>query len=567
MGSDARGRDRAVKALFALIGLGYLASALLGTWNNYSSVPFWDMWNGYLGFYTRSGEGWEPWWALHNEHRILLSRALFWLDLRLFHGSMVLLFALNVLFAACIFLCFFATLKRLVPDDGRRLTVPAATALIAVASFSWIQSDNFTWAFQSQFFLAYLMPLLAFYLLARAAETGSQPLFVLALLTGMLSAGTMANGVLASPVLAVLGIFLRLGRARLVALLVAAALELTVYFHGFSLPPDHSTLTGVLRDMPLNLLRYLLMYLGGPWFFVFQGRSQVFPLVGGVLLLAGIAVVVASMLRARRAAPLQLALLAFLLFFGGTALGTAGGRVAIGVEQAMSSRYLTPQLMAWSALLILLVSQFHRFSQTLLVAAALLIPVALLRWQVHTLVEPARLFDHKVAALAVQMGVRDPDYFRTIYFNDRLLFDLAGQAKREHLAIFAEAPYRAYAEHAGAPLVPPAPRCTAYLDEASALPEQPGAYRLRGRLAKADDHATPAFLLVADGDGRVIGAALTGAPRLDAARALMARVTGEPVDRSGFVGYLATEGRPRGPLTLIGQSPACQATVALPPAP
>ncbi|TRX75058.1 hypothetical protein [Pseudomonas mangiferae] len=562
MVDNARMRDGAVAALFAFIGLAYLALTIVGTWNNYSSVPFWDMWNGYLEFYAHSSEGWEPWWALHNEHRILLSRAIFWVDLHVFRGSMVLLFTLNVLFSVCIFLCFFATLRRLVPDGQRRITVAAAAGLIAVASFSWIQSDNFTWAFQSQFFLAYLVPLLSFCLLAWSAERDSRPLFVLALLTGMLGAATMANGVLASPVLVVLGLFLRLGWRRIVALLIAAAIELLGYFHDFKLPPDHSTLLGVLHGMPMDLLRYLLMYLGGPWHFVFQGRSLWFPVIGGLLLLTGIVAVGVSMLRARRAAPLQLALLAFLLFFGGTALGTAGGRVAIGVEQAMSSRYLTPQLMAWSALLILLVSQFRSFSKALLVVLALFIPLALLRFQLLTLEHPSKLFDHQVAALAIQMNVRDPDYLGRVYFNDRLVFDMAAEARRDHLSIFDEPPYRAYAQHAGTVMPQPGAACQGYLDDAVPLASDGTAYRITGWLTKADDFATPAFLLVADADGRVIGSALTGIPRPD-----VAQVIDPKAGQSGFVGYLAGEGRPRGPLTLIGQSPACQVSVELPAAP
>lgn len=562
MVDNARMRDGAVAALFAFIGLAYLALTIVGTWNNYSSVPFWDMWNGYLEFYAHSSEGWEPWWALHNEHRILLSRAIFWVDLHVFRGSMVLLFTLNVLFSVCIFLCFFAALRRLVPDGQRSITVAAAAGLIAVASFSWIQSDNFTWAFQSQFFLAYLVPLLSFCLLAWSAERDSRPLFILALLIGMLGAATMANGVLASPVLVVLGLFLRLGWRRIAALGVAALVELIGYFHGFEAPPGHTTLMGVLREQPLDLLHYLLMYLGGPWFFVFQGRSQWFPIIGGVLLLTGIVAVGVSLLRARRAAPLQLALLAFLLFFGGTALGTASGRLSIGVEQAMSSRYLTPQLMAWSALLILLVSQFRRFSQPLLVGLALVIPLALLHWQLLTLIPATHLFGHKVAALAVQMGVRDSDYIGRVYFNDRIIFGMADQAKREHLSIFDDAPYRAYAEHAGKPIERPTAACKGYLDEAKVLTRQDGAYRILGWLTKADDFATPAFLLVADADGRVIGSALTGIPRPD-----VAQVIDPKAGQSGFVGYLAGEGRPRGPLTLIGQSPACQVSVELPAAP
>jgi hypothetical protein len=41
-----------------------------------------DMWNGYLGFFTKLSDGdWSAWWGQHNEHRIFLARLFFWFDL------------------------------------------------------------------------------------------------------------------------------------------------------------------------------------------------------------------------------------------------------------------------------------------------------------------------------------------------------------------------------------------------------------------------------------------------------------------------------------------------------
>ncbi|MGD4365427.1 hypothetical protein QT713_22860, partial [Xanthomonas citri pv. citri] len=42
----------------------------------FSPVPFWDMWDGGLGFYVRQMTDVSQWWAQHNEHRIVLSRIL-----------------------------------------------------------------------------------------------------------------------------------------------------------------------------------------------------------------------------------------------------------------------------------------------------------------------------------------------------------------------------------------------------------------------------------------------------------------------------------------------------------
>ncbi|WP_263147482.1 hypothetical protein [Pseudomonas sp. RIT-PI-AD] len=553
-----------VGAPFAAVVLLYVGLALIGTRNNYSPVPFWDMWNGYLGFYAQASEGWAPWWSLHNEHRILFSRALFWLDLRVFHGSMVFLFALNLLFALSIFLCFFGVATRLLPDWRRNGMAQAALGLIGVLSFSWVQSANFTWAFQSQFFSAYLFPLVAFCLLALSAEKASRPLFVLALLVGMLSAATMANGVLASPVLVVLGLFLRLSWKRIAALGIAASLELFGYFQGYAqdykVPLGHTTLTQALQNQPLDLLHYLLMYLGGPWFFVFPGGRHLFPLLGGLALLASLAYLCLGFIRARRVEPLELALLAFLLFFGGTALGTAGGRLAIGVEQALTSRYLTPQLMAWSALILLYASRFRRrrFAAWHLLPA-LLIPLALFRWQLLALERPEGLFDHRVAALAVQMDVQDTDYIDRVYFDNRKIFAMAEQAKREHLSIFHQPAFRMTAEQLGKPIAFPPPTCQGYLDGIQPIPGQAGAYRVNGWLLDQASRKVPDFLLIADASGRVVGSALTGVRRLDVAAAI-----GAEAGNSGFLGYLRIDRPTPGNLVLLGQAPACHLFLDIP---
>ncbi|MDR0274804.1 MAG: hypothetical protein LBI48_05610, partial [Burkholderiaceae bacterium] len=46
----------------------------VGVWRHYSAIPLWDMWDAYLGFYTRSGQSWSAWWEQHNEHRLIVSR-------------------------------------------------------------------------------------------------------------------------------------------------------------------------------------------------------------------------------------------------------------------------------------------------------------------------------------------------------------------------------------------------------------------------------------------------------------------------------------------------------------
>lgn len=86
------------RVYFPFFAFLFFGMALYGGWRNYSSVPYWDMWNGYLDFYTKISSGdWSAWWAQHNEHRIVLARVFFWLDIRYFHGQGWFLIVLNYL--------------------------------------------------------------------------------------------------------------------------------------------------------------------------------------------------------------------------------------------------------------------------------------------------------------------------------------------------------------------------------------------------------------------------------------------------------------------------------------
>jgi hypothetical protein len=64
-----------------LVGFLFFGSTVIGAIRNYSPVPFWDMWDGYIGFYERISNGhWEAWWERHMEHRLVFSRVFFWLE-------------------------------------------------------------------------------------------------------------------------------------------------------------------------------------------------------------------------------------------------------------------------------------------------------------------------------------------------------------------------------------------------------------------------------------------------------------------------------------------------------
>lgn len=145
----------ALAAIAALAAL-YALLAVVGGILTFSPVPFWDMWDGGLGFYVRQMTDVSQWWAQHNEHRIVLSRILFFLDYRYFDSNGAVLVVINYLLACSTFgLLAWCALQR---DASRRRDGRMIAAFILCCALLWTQSNNLTWAFQSQFFLANLLP-------------------------------------------------------------------------------------------------------------------------------------------------------------------------------------------------------------------------------------------------------------------------------------------------------------------------------------------------------------------------------------------------------------------------
>ncbi|MGE0410216.1 MAG: hypothetical protein AB7P23_13270, partial [Amphiplicatus sp.] len=352
---------KALSGLIAGLALLFVALAAAGVWRGHTPVPFWDMWDGYIGFYERLKDGEAGlWFAQHNEHRIFLSRLLFFVDLEWFGGRGAFLLAVNLAFA----LLSAGLFRAFIRDEVGTQAGPAGAALAFVClalSFSWTQQENLSWAFQSQFFLGQSLALLAFLLLHRATrasreEKPSTGLFALACASGALAACALGNGVLALPLMAAQAIMMKARGRRIAILVLLAALVLFAYFHDYRSPAGHGTFLNSLFHEPLAVVAYALVYLGSPFINAFESLGKAPAAALSLLLIAGSALFFWRELARPLASTSRVALLGFIAYVGATALATAGGRLAFGLDQAASSRYATPALMAWLSFLVLAAS-------------------------------------------------------------------------------------------------------------------------------------------------------------------------------------------------------------------
>lgn len=409
--SANRVTSRVFHWLAVLAALWFLASTIYGAWLNYSPVPLSDSWEGIVDFYLRSLTDPWAWWHQHYDHRIFFSKIFFWLDMRYFGGRNLLLIPLNIALMLAICWTLYRYALRILGTANPDVRMPLL-ACLSMTSLAWMQWQNITWEFQSQFYLVYLFPLLCFYAHGRSVEHGGSAGWALAsLVLGFCSAFSMANGIFALPILVLLTAITTRSWRRTALVVVVAALAIGLFFFGYEETPGRKFGPSLLVNHPFKVIAYALAYLGNPFYWVF-GNIQVAVAAGLGAVLLSLYLLVSPL----RRSPFALGLLAYVLFIFCTAGATAFGRSLFNIELAASSRYTTPALSMWSALLILVVARWQlRFKAQTAVRVLFLLVAALLTGQQQRALyfhdpDPISLAPHAkaVLALGLQMGIDDP---------------------------------------------------------------------------------------------------------------------------------------------------------------
>lgn len=527
------------------------------------------MWNGYLDFFVKASTG-DPsvWWEAHNEHRILLARIFFWIDLSWFNGSAWLLIALNYILAFTSVFVFYKFLKNTDISNKKNITIISSLFLSAWL-LSWSQQENLNWGFQSQFFLAQLIPLTSFYLLYKASDYKNKMsiYWISACFFGVLSIGTMANGVLTLPLMVLYALLLKQSRARIATLAILAAVTITLYFYDYTPPPHHGSLVKTLTTDPLGVVKYILLYIGGPFYYLFnQTKTGIIAaqLAGAFLILASSIFTVKS-LNSRENSPLRLALLFFIIYIGGTALGTAGGRLFLGLEQALSSRYMTPALMAWAALFIVSLTFYYapekkRENLNSLKFLLLLSIIFMFPHQLSALTSKrTELFDKKISALALELRIKDQEQITKVFPNTDVVLKITAIPVNLHLSIFGADDIVDIKElmgtHAG---MLPSNQCQGSLDDVSLVDEDDRYVRVQGWIFDPIKKNVPSSVKIINSLGAVNGYALSGLPRPDVAHAVEKNAI-----YSGFKGYLLKDELGK-QLTFMGSDSSCSFSTSAP---
>lgn len=496
--------------LAALLLAFFWGSTIFGAYHNYSPVPMIDSWSGMVDFYLKSRDSASVWWNQHNEHRILIPKLLFWLDMRYFGGVGLLLIPLQIVFFLSTWGVLTAFTKRLNGLSSWRESF-LVSAVLGMLCSAWMQSENFIWSFQSQFILVYLFPLLSFYCLARALEAHNHALRwrVLSLIFGAASAYCMANGILVLPILVVLAWYGERSPRWFIIFALCAAASLAVFLIGY-----HKTFAGLngiekFKAEPSYVIKFALAYLGGPFYAIF-GKIE------GAIAAGGLSLVLALWFFLRRSVyrsqPFALALLAYVGYIFATAGVTAFGRVLFPLPFAASSRYLTPTLIMWSVLLILLLSRRRQLmpwsAVALVVSAALLLPGQTAALKIDNVISTPQA--KAVAALGLQMDINDVGEKRRLtIFYDARIEEIFQRARKNKVSIFSER-YDYPANQIGKPLQGAGGEpCSGQVTFSKLIDDKKVTYRVGGSLSNESAHAYR-YILFGDEQGLVKGIAIPG---------------------------------------------------------
>ncbi|MFT3802269.1 MAG: hypothetical protein QM766_13740 [Burkholderiaceae bacterium] len=539
-----------------LIASYVVVTTVIGGIRHYSPVPFWDFW-GVFPFYEAVKAGdLGVWWAAHNEHRPVLARLLVYADFKLFDGALWPLIVVNYLLALCGFLLLYAWLRLAQPSlRGTALVVGAC--VLAVLAFSWSQYENLNWAFQGQFFLAQLLPMLSLYAFHRSlSQTGhAQRWFGLSVGAAILAIGALASGVLALPFLAIASLLTRQPARRTLGLWVLAAIGAWLYFWDAPSNPQHGTLGQALREQPADLLRFILLYLSGPFGSAFGVWMPGVAMTASAVMLMCCAVLAWRSWRQPAAYAHLVPLLAFLGFIVASAIGTGGGRTKLGVVTALSSRYMTPAYLGWAVFFVLCVSLASRLaSRRLLLAAGVFVCLMVLPLQRAALqADYDQTFEQLVAALALKWRILDAPQLGHLFPEPAAehLMAMSKPAVAQSLSVF-DSRLPGPVAVVPRPAAPGSPDkdCDIRIELVSRIATDARFVRIRGQIAI--DHRPHRFaaLTVTDANGERIGAAIIHRRRIRG--------------NAAFAGYMRAD-RLLEPATLSPDNRACASTVRLAP--
>lgn len=522
---------------FVCVGLAGIAAAfiirsLITIHANYFIPVYWDEWEfvrelaspqsytgGFLGLFVR-----------HNEHILATTKLFLWADylfFRLTNGPLIV----SILFLDCVNAWLLAAL--LFTNRRRDKLFWTIWLIFVAASLSLVSWANLLWAYEPQVPLVLLGALAAIRIAIAmpAADDlkGMAWLAVLLLAIGF-SIFSMANGIVVPVSVLLLLILFRTSLLKCGITIAVSILYVALFFSLIRGAPQIGDLS--LRT-PFNIAYFFFAMIGGP----LSGDTSHAAVLGAALVLAlcGLAIFYAAgCWRQSRQVDRGLAgLYALALFLCASAAAAAWGRTPLGVETALSSRYMTPMLFLWMAAFAIVVRiswilQKASFAANAAVWIAVVAACGAMAW---SNLQPGPLDSLRTesakirqAAYFLAFGVQAPTELRVLYPHPPEISRAIVFLRDNRLNLFARnggLPMPEADEIETIELSAPAPICSlAAVDKITRLDSTD--WKITG-WASDEHRRAPRWLLTFDGSNNLLGFTVPTVPRPDVARAIGAR--------------------------------------------
>lgn len=334
------------------------------------SIPFWDEWDVFPRMIAIRDAGYPIadtfnfLWEQHNEHRIVIPKLIYFADMIWFGYQGYFPLACIFLFQslmACVLAWLFISSKR----GFWKMWLFAP--LTIVAAFHLVQYANFASTFQTSFVGCFAFAVIALALYAKFVVNGQKVYLIGVLLFAIFSSLSLASGLFVWLALAWLAYLLHKNSyVQSVAFIGVFVAFLLLYLHGYKNLDVQANPVYNLINHPFLIFEYWLIWLGN-----ITETAASAKLLGSMGLLAFTMIVMHLAADKDRVNHTELyALLGICLFILMAGFVTSIGRINLGVEQAMASRYTTPVLIFWTSLLGSILLLALRIRRTLLIQIA-----------------------------------------------------------------------------------------------------------------------------------------------------------------------------------------------------
>jgi len=426
---------------FIFVPLFFLITSVIGGLNYYSPVPVQDYWDQSINFYNEILDGnYSIWFSLHNEHRIVITRLLYYLVHKFIPDHEYFLTVINYfLFLLLYYLIIkFGFVGNYFQNTKLNIKLYFASFIFS-AGFFWSQKLNFFFEVQSQVILSFILPLISFYFLDCYLRDNKLKNILLSVLIAVFSSFTIVSGILTLPIIALFLLFLRSTNPYIFFIITIFIINIFVYFSGYS-SQNHSSIIINLVDYHVNIFDFFISLLGNPFSFLLV-KSLFYQYISKLIGLFYIYLIFRKIRSfSKNSKSTNTIFICFSFYLIGVAILTSIGRVHMGVQEAFSGRYSSAIILLWISLILIYSNEIIRFFSTnprMGKGILCIIIILMFIYQTTAFKDNENKFIYrKAASIALYLNIEDDEILNKIYPDIERLKSISIKAKTYNISIF-----------------------------------------------------------------------------------------------------------------------------------